>query len=102
MGGEVPCRGESQVIAHCVGGSRWAVLDDLAARRCAVAHHVSVIGTLGVVLRSKTNHQTENAWLVRVELLAGVIEAWKEMSQGSFFGKVVRSLRTKALLGVLG
>src|SRR5258708_1097113 len=39
--------GESQVIAHCVGASKWAVLDDRAARRCAVAHNVSVIGTLG-------------------------------------------------------
>ena len=45
--------GESQVIAHAIGGSRWAVLDDLAARRCAAAHGVPVIGTLGVVLRSK-------------------------------------------------
>jgi predicted nucleic acid-binding protein len=58
------------VIAHCVGGSRWAVLDDLAARRCAVAHHVSVIGTLGVVLRSKTNHQIENARPLVAELIA--------------------------------
>lgn len=27
--------GESQVIAHGLAGPRWAVLDDLAARRCA-------------------------------------------------------------------
>ncbi|MCI0365934.1 MAG: DUF3368 domain-containing protein [Phycisphaerales bacterium] len=53
--------GESQVIAHCVGGSRWAVLDHRAARRCAVAHNVPIIGTLGVVLRSKKNHQIESA-----------------------------------------
>jgi predicted nucleic acid-binding protein len=46
------------------------VLDDLAARRCAVAHHVSVIGTLGVVLRSKTNHQIENARPLVEELIA--------------------------------
>ena len=62
--------GESQVIAHCVGGSRWAVLDDRAARRCAVAHNVSVIGTLGVVLRSKTNHQIENARPLVKQLIA--------------------------------
>jgi len=29
------------------------VLDDLAARRCATAHGLPVIGSLGVVLRSK-------------------------------------------------
>lgn len=62
--------GESQVIAHCSGGSRWAVLDDRAARRCAVAHNVPVIGTLGVVLRSKTNHQIENARPLVKELIA--------------------------------
>ena len=45
--------GESQVIAHGLAGSRWAVLDDLAARRCATAHGIRVIGTLGIVLRSK-------------------------------------------------
>ena len=85
MGGEVPCReivvatsiehwdlglGESQVIAHCVGGSRWAVLDDRASRRCAIAHNVVVIGTPGVVLRSKTNHQIENARPLVKELIA--------------------------------
>ncbi|HEY6358668.1 MAG TPA: DUF3368 domain-containing protein, partial [Vicinamibacterales bacterium] len=45
--------GESQVIAYGLRGGRWAVLDDLAARRCADAHGLSVIGTLGIVLRSK-------------------------------------------------
>ena len=35
--------GESQVIAHRLGASRWAVLDDRAAGRCAVAHNVPVI-----------------------------------------------------------
>ena len=29
------------------------MLDDLAARRCAAAHGLPVIGSLGVVLRSK-------------------------------------------------
>lgn len=45
--------GESQVIAHGLVESRWVVLDDLAARRCARAHSVPVIGSLGVVLRAK-------------------------------------------------
>jgi predicted nucleic acid-binding protein len=33
--------GESQVIAHSIGGSKWAVLDDLAARRTARATGLS-------------------------------------------------------------
>jgi predicted nucleic acid-binding protein len=45
--------GEAQVIAHSIGGRRWAVLDDLLARRCALAHDVPVIGSLGIVLRAK-------------------------------------------------
>jgi predicted nucleic acid-binding protein len=53
--------GEAQVIAQCVEGSGWAVLDDRAARRCAAAHSVSVIGTLGIVLRAKKNWQIESA-----------------------------------------
>lgn len=53
--------GESQVIAHCVGRPRWAVLDDLAARRCAASHNVRTIGTLGVVLRAKQHQQIERA-----------------------------------------
>lgn len=47
-------RGESAVIAAALveDGSR-AVVDDLEARRCAQALGLSVIGTLGVVLRAK-------------------------------------------------
>jgi predicted nucleic acid-binding protein len=53
--------GESQVIAHCVGTPRWAVLDDRAARRCAVSHGISVIGSLGVVLRSRKKRNIDRA-----------------------------------------
>lgn len=53
--------GESQVIAHGLDGSRWAVLDDRAARRCAAAHGIPVIGSLGVVLRSKKNRHVDRA-----------------------------------------
>jgi len=46
--------GESAVISV---GSTWsgsmAVLDDLAARRCAQAHQIKVVGTLGLVLLGK-------------------------------------------------
>ncbi|MEX1128773.1 MAG: DUF3368 domain-containing protein [Vicinamibacterales bacterium] len=62
--------GEAQVIAHCAGGSKWGVLDDRAARRCAVAHNVPVIGTLGVVLRSKRNRKIESARPLVTELIA--------------------------------
>jgi predicted nucleic acid-binding protein len=53
--------GESQVIAHSVGTSRWAVLDDRAVRRCNGAHGISVIGSLGVVLRSRKNRLIDRA-----------------------------------------
>jgi predicted nucleic acid-binding protein len=62
--------GESQVIAHCIGGSRWAVLDDRAARRAAAAHNVPVIGTLGIVLRSKQKRLIESARPLVSELVA--------------------------------
>lgn len=45
--------GESQVIAQCAGNVRWAVLDDRMGRRCAAAHDVPVIGSLGIILRAK-------------------------------------------------
>jgi predicted nucleic acid-binding protein len=62
--------GESQVIAHCIRGSRWAVLDDRAARRCAAAHNVPVIGTLGIVLRLKEKRLIESARPLVSELVA--------------------------------
>lgn len=45
--------GESQVIAHAKGHDRTVVLDDLAARRCAGANGLDVIGTLGIILLAK-------------------------------------------------
>lgn len=45
--------GESQVISHCVGQSRWALLDDLMGRNCIRAEGLVVIGSLGVILRAK-------------------------------------------------
>ena len=62
--------GEAQVIAHCLSGSRWEVLDDRAARRCALVHGVPVIGTLGVVLRAKRTRQIESARSLVQELIA--------------------------------
>jgi predicted nucleic acid-binding protein len=55
-------RGESQVLALAGThpGSR-AVLDDLEARRCAQSLGLSLIGTLGVVLRAKRKGVIERA-----------------------------------------
>ena len=65
--------GESQVIAHSIGRPRWTVLDDRAARRCANAHDVPVIGSLGVVLRSKKNGHIDGARpLVEALIAAGM------------------------------
>lgn len=60
--------GESQVIAHGLAGARWVVLDDLAARRCATAHGITVIGTLGIVLRSKQRGSIDRAkpWITKL------------------------------------
>ena len=60
--------GESQVIAYGLAGSRWVVLDDLAARRCAAAHGLAVIGSLGVVLRSKQRGLLDEArpWVTKL------------------------------------
>ena len=46
-------QGESAVIALALELGATAVLDDRSARRCARAFGVSVIGTLGVILRAK-------------------------------------------------
>ena len=68
-----PGPGESQVIAHSIGRPRWTVLDDRAARRCANAHDVPVIGSLGVVLRSKKNGHIDGARpLVEALIAAGM------------------------------
>jgi len=79
--------GESQVITQGIVGSRWAVLDDRAGRRCARAHGVSVIGTLGVVLRSKEHGVIDEArpWVTKL------------MAAGMF---IDRELLDRALAGV--
>ncbi|KOR32863.1 hypothetical protein TI05_04615 [Achromatium sp. WMS3] len=45
--------GESQVLSHCYAGDAVAVLDDGAARACAQSLGISIIGTLGIILRAK-------------------------------------------------
>ena len=46
------------------------MLDDRAARRCAAAHNVPVIGTLGIVLRSKQKRLIESARPLVSKLIA--------------------------------
>ena len=46
--------GETSVLTWAIAHpGAVAILDDLAARRCAAAHHVGVRGTLGLVLVAK-------------------------------------------------
>lgn len=45
--------GETAVLSWALVHRSLAILDDLAARRCAAAHHVPVRGTLGLVLAAK-------------------------------------------------
>lgn len=48
--------GETAVLSHtALNPSFFAVLDDLAARRCAQAMGLRVIGTLGLILLAKQN-----------------------------------------------
>lgn len=46
--------GEESVIALALGSTdREVVLDDLAGRRCAVAHGIPLIGTLGIAILAR-------------------------------------------------
>lgn len=54
--------GETQAIATaCLSPSGAVVLDDLAGRRCALAHGLKVVGTVGLVLRAKQSGLIEAA-----------------------------------------
>src|SRR5207249_10658185 len=44
-------RGETQVITQSLDAAAWAVLDDLAARRCAATYNIPVIGSIGILLQ---------------------------------------------------
>jgi predicted nucleic acid-binding protein len=64
--------GESAVLAECLRlpGS-YAVIDDLAARKCAAALGIPVIGTLGIVLRARKQDVIPAARPVMEDLLRG-------------------------------
>jgi len=54
--------GETQVIANAQRyGADRVILDDMAARRCATAVGLKVIGTLGIVGRAKRMGKIEQA-----------------------------------------
>ncbi len=61
--------GESQVIAHCLVNAHKAVLDDQAGRACARAHGVSLVGTLGVILRAQQQGRIVQArpWVMQAQ-----------------------------------
>jgi len=64
--------GESAVIALALSGTgRTVLLDDMAGRRCAVAHDIPLIGTLGLVLDSKKAGSLSQARPVLEDLLRG-------------------------------
>ena len=55
-------RGETEVLALALGeSSSRAVIDDAAARKCAAALGVPIIGTLGIVARAKRLGRIESA-----------------------------------------
>lgn len=64
--------GESAVLAIAMSKTgRMALLDDMAGRRCALAHGLPLMGTLGVVLEAKKSGRLENARRVLEDLLRG-------------------------------
>jgi predicted nucleic acid-binding protein len=64
--------GESAVLAAAMAHpGRIALLDDMAGRRCAVAHGLPIMGTLGVVLEAKKTGRLLNARPVLEDLLRG-------------------------------
>ncbi|MBI2435709.1 MAG: DUF3368 domain-containing protein [Candidatus Hydrogenedentes bacterium] len=64
-------RGESSVLAHAVSHPGIvAIIDDLAARRCAATWGVPVRGTLGIVLAAKQRGLIPSARSVMEELIA--------------------------------
>lgn len=66
----------------------WAIVDDLAARRCAEAFGIPIIGTLGLVLRAKRKG--------RVPAARPVLEELREA--GMYLGERVLN-RALALVG---
>lgn len=64
-------KGESSVIATALHtpGAR-VVIDDLNGRKCALAHNLHVVGTLGVVIAAHRQGQIDDPRAVLMELRA--------------------------------
>jgi predicted nucleic acid-binding protein len=62
-------KGESSVIATALHapGAR-VVIDDLSGRRCALAHELDVVGTLGVVIAAHRQGRIDDPRAVLLEL----------------------------------
>lgn len=62
-------RGESSVIATALQelGAR-VVIDDLTGRKCALAHGIAVVGTLGVVIAAHRQGRIDDPRRVLLEL----------------------------------
>ena len=66
--------GETSVIATASSFGAEAVLDDLAARRCALTQEIRVVGTLGLIVRAH-----------RRGLLPSAIEAIDSLRSNSLY-----------------
>ena len=64
-------KGESSVIATALQepGAR-VVIDDLNGRKCALAHGLAVVGTLGVVITARRQGRVDDPRAVLLELRA--------------------------------
>lgn len=64
-------KGESSVIAMALyePGAR-VVIDDLSGRKCALAHELDVVGTLGVVIAAHRQGRIDDPRAVLLELRA--------------------------------
>ncbi len=63
--------GESAVIALALGvAGATTVIDDLSGRKCALAHRLSVMGTLGLVISAHRRGHVDNPRQVLLDLRA--------------------------------
>ncbi len=76
--------GESAVLAVAMTkAGRMALLDDMAGRRCALAHGLPLMGTLGVVLEAKKSGRLVNARPVLEDLLRGGMYLQRSVLDGA-------------------
>ena len=72
--------GEGQVLAHCLDrSSRLAVLDALAARRCAASLGITMMGTLGIVVEARRRGRPQRTRPVIDSLLENGLRAQRSL-----------------------